>query len=64
MKRGSPPVTRSSATRRAPAQLEKVFAAFPYPLLWIAREQMPYEREEDREHLAEGFSQALEYAAT
>jgi tetratricopeptide (TPR) repeat protein len=43
--------------------IEKVFAAFPnYPLVWIAREQMPYERTEDNEHLAEGFTLALEYA--
>lgn len=44
-------------------QLAKVFAAVPkYPLLWIAREQMPYEHGEDIEHLVEGFTLALGYA--
>ena len=48
---------------RARQQVDKVYAAFPnYPFLWIAREQMPYERQQDIEHLAEGFTLALHYA--
>ncbi|MDB5530718.1 MAG: adenylate cyclase [Devosia sp.] len=44
-------------------QLAKVYAAIPqYPLVWIAREQMPYEHGEDTEHLVEGFTLALEFA--
>src|SRR3569623_439520 len=47
-------------TVRSRQQVEKVITAFPnYPLLWIAREQMPYERREDSEHLADGFSLAM-----
>lgn len=49
--------------KRAREQVEKVFAVIrDYPFLWIAREQMPYERTEDIEHLVEGFSLALNYA--
>ncbi|WP_244513540.1 winged helix-turn-helix domain-containing tetratricopeptide repeat protein [Devosia insulae] len=43
--------------------LAKVHAAIPeYPLIWIAREQMPYEHAEDIEHLVEGFTLAMEFA--
>ncbi len=45
---------------RCSRELEAVFEAFPnYPLVWIAREQMPYERPEDIDHLVEGFTKAL-----
>ncbi len=43
--------------------LAKVYAAIPqYPLIWIAREQMPYEHAEDIEHLVEGFTLAMAFA--
>jgi TolB-like protein/Tfp pilus assembly protein PilF len=41
-------------------ELAKVFTAIPqYPLLWIAREQMPYENAADIEHMVEGFELAI-----